>query len=107
MIFHVKNVNEFEKIISENKNVVVDFFADWCGPCQRLGEVIETIDSKNVLDVVFAKINTDEVSELAVAHNVFSIPNVFFYQDGKRIHSFTGALSEDEFVSLAKKHFAL
>ena len=70
--------------------VLVDFYADWCGPCKMLGSVLETMD----LNVV--KVNTDRFQELAQKYGVMSIPTVYIYKDGIEQTKFIGFKSKEE-----------
>lgn len=76
MIKHLENANEFEKEIQGEK-VLVDFYAEWCGPCQMLAPLLEQLDIKVV------KIDTDELPELARQFRVMSIPTLLLVKDGK------------------------
>ncbi len=70
--------------------VLVDFYADWCGPCKMLGTVLETMD----LNVI--KVNTDKFPELAQKYGVMSIPTVYIYKDGVEQSKFIGFKSKEE-----------
>lgn len=69
---------------------LVDFYADWCGPCKMLGSVLETMD----LNII--KVNTDKFPELAQKYGVMSIPTVYIYKDGVEKHKFIGFKSKEE-----------
>lgn len=74
----------FDTIIAENKNVIVDFYADWCGPCKKMSTVIDQLAAKYPA-VVFLKINIDNNPDLAEKFNIRSIPTVLYYKDNKQI----------------------
>lgn len=80
MIVHLENANDFEKEV-QGDLVIVDFYADWCGPCQMLAPVLEQFDKE--LPVKIVKINTDFVPEIARMFRVMSIPTLLLFKDGK------------------------
>ena len=80
MIKHLENANEFEKEV-QGEVVIVDFYADWCGPCQMLAPVLEDLDKEENLKIV--KINVDNIPELARQFRVMSIPTLLLFKDGK------------------------
>lgn len=80
MIVHLENANDFEKEV-QGDLVIVDFYADWCGPCQMLAPVLEQLDKE--LPVKIIKINTDFVPEVARMFRVMSIPTLLLFKDGK------------------------
>ena len=80
MIKHLSNSNEFEKELQEPV-VLVDFYADWCGPCQMLAPVLEQLDKEASLKIV--KINVDEIPDLARQFRIMSIPTLMLFKDGK------------------------
>ena len=80
MIKHLENANEFEKEV-QGELVIVDFYADWCGPCQMLAPVLEDLDKEANLKIV--KINVDDIPELARQFRVMSIPTLLLFKDGK------------------------
>ena len=76
MIKHLENVTDFEKEV-QGDVVLVDFFAEWCGPCQMLAPLLEQLDVKVV------KIDVDELPDLARQFRVMSIPTLMLFKDGK------------------------
>lgn len=76
MIKHISNENEFYELVKEGKPIV-DFYADWCGPCKMLLPIIDEIDFTDVI-----KVNVDEYPEIAKRFGVMSIPTLVFFANG-------------------------
>lgn len=74
--------NNFNEIINSNKYVVVDFFANWCGPCKMLSPVIEEL-SNEMNDIIFLKVNVDDNNEVAGQYQIMSIPAILIFKEGK------------------------
>jgi len=83
---------DFDQTVS-NGAVLVDFFADWCGPCRMLAPVLEKLSEENS-DVSICKVNVDEQPELAQRFGVMSIPTMLFFKDGRLIDKAVGALGK-------------
>jgi len=94
-LVNVNDGKEFNSLIKEGK-VVVDFYADWCGPCKFLSPIIEKLAGDYDGTVKFAKVDVDGQQELAQRFQVMSIPTVIFFKDGQQVERFSGALPEDE-----------
>lgn len=98
----VINKNEFKNLVIENEGLkLVDFYADWCGPCRMLGPVLEDL-SQDINDVEFFKINVDNDGELAQAYQVSSIPTLILFKDGKLVDKKIGFLPKDALVEWIK-----
>lgn len=89
MIKYLEN-EKIEDIVATGK-WLVDFYADWCGPCKMMGSVLENMNDINVL-----KINTDTHQELAVSFGVMSIPTLVFFKDGIEVRKEIGFKPEEE-----------
>ena len=85
------NSDNFEAVVTDNPMVVVDFWAPWCGPCRGFAPVFEKASDAHV-DVVFAKVNTDEQQELAGAFNIRSIPTLMVFRERVVLFQEPGAL---------------
>jgi thioredoxin 1 len=84
--------NAFEQeIASRQGRVVVDFYADWCGPCHQVVPVLEELNSKLDGTVRFVKVDIDESPDIARAYGIFSIPTIILFEDGKAKSRVTGA----------------
>ncbi len=84
------NKSNFEEIKNSQKPVLLDFYADWCGPCRMVGPIVDEI-AKERDDIVVGKINVDEEEELAGKFGVFSIPTLVVMKDGKVVAQEAGA----------------
>ena len=84
--------------------MMVDFWADWCGPCQMLGPVIESLAEKYEGKAVVGKVNTDEEGELAMRYTVMNIPTVIFFKDGKEIDRKVGVMPPDAFIQVLEQN---
>ena len=81
----------FEQTVLDNDTVFVDFWADWCGPCQRFAPVYEDVSQQHD-SVVFAKVDTEAEQALAAAVNITSIPTLMAFRDGILVFRQAGAL---------------
>lgn len=98
---HIESVEEFNEIIKHDK-VLVDFYAEWCGPCQMLAPVLEKM-SKEYEDIEFVKVNTDDFFELAKEYKIMSIPALKVFEKGKITKEAVGLLSKSELLELLDK----
>ncbi len=98
------NKETFDKTLAEGKLVMVDFWAEWCGPCQMLGPVIESLAEKYEGRAVIGKVNTDEEPDLAMSFQISGIPTVIFFKDGKEIDRLVGVMPPDAFIQVLEQN---
>ncbi len=97
------NQENFQKDVLDKKGLVlVDFYADWCGPCRMTGPIIEEL-ANELKDIFFVKVNVDENSQLASNYQVFSIPTFIIFKDGQPVHQFVGAMGKEGFLAEIEK----
>lgn len=82
--------SNFEEIKNSEKRVLIDFYADWCGPCKMIAPLIEEIAEENPQYVV-GKVNVDDCPELAIEFGVSTIPNLVVLENGKVLNQIAGA----------------
>src|SRR5882762_6254080 len=92
----------FEKVITSNPTVIVDYWAPWCGPCKGFAPVFERVAEANP-DAQFLKINTDEEQELGSAFQIRSIPTLMIFRDKVLLFAQPGALPQAALEELVKK----
>lgn len=93
MLF-VNNDNFKQEVLESTQLVVVDFYADWCGPCQMLKPILEEISEERE-DVKIVKVNVDDARELSEKFGIFSIPTVLFFKNGDLVDKFVGYQNKD------------
>ena len=99
MEYKFTNENFEEEVVKSDIPVLVDFYADWCGPCKMMGPVVEKLAEEYDGKVKVGKVNVDEQEDLAARFNVMSIPFFAFIKDGKMVDSSLGATSKDALVA--------
>ncbi|MCS5480014.1 thioredoxin [Corynebacterium sp. YIM 101645] len=89
-VIEVTQENFREIVVESDKPVIVDFWAEWCGPCKKLGPIIEEVAEELGEQVTVAKVNVDEQRTLGAMFQIMSIPAVLFFKDGEKVDEFVG-----------------
>lgn len=90
----------FDEIINTEKPVLVDFYADWCGPCQMLGPILKEVKDTLGNRISIIKINVDNNQEAANHYRVKGVPTMMLFQNGKQLWRQSGVLSKIEIVNI-------
>lgn len=102
----IKNIEEYNLTINQDKPVLLDFYADWCGPCQVLLPVVEKLAAKYEGDVIIKKVNVDQNPALAQQFKVRSIPALFIIKDKEIQERLVGLQSEHRLDKLLQEQLA-
>ncbi len=94
------NSENFEnEVLNSNEPILVDFYADWCGPCKMMAPVIEELANDLQGKAKVGKINIDENEQLAEKYNVINIPTIVIFKDGKEAKRFIGVRDKSELLN--------
>ncbi|MDP4152686.1 MAG: thioredoxin [Bacillota bacterium] len=90
-------MDELDKeVFNNNKPVVVDFYADWCGPCKMIAPILENIATNRETEVDVVKINVDNFGEIAMKYGIMSIPTLMYFKSGEPKQKTVGYIPENE-----------
>lgn len=96
------NINNFQSTIDENKIVIMDFWAEWCGPCKAFAPIFSEASTKHT-DIFFAKIDTDAEVKLSTELEITSIPTLIIYREGVMVYRKAGAVPMNVLNDIIKK----
>jgi len=97
-VLKITNENFNEEVLESNKTTIVDFYADWCGPCKMMSPVIDKIAEEND-NIKVGKLNVDEAQDIAMKYNVMSIPTIIIFKNGIESKRFVGVTSKSEILN--------
>lgn len=99
------NDSNFEaEVVSSNQLSVVDFWAEWCGPCRAIGPVIEELSKEYEGKVNVGKVNVDNNPQVSMNYGITSIPAILFFKDGQIVDKLVGAQPKHNFVKKIESH---
>ena len=97
----VTSANFEEEVLNSDKTVLIDFYADWCGPCKAYSPILEAFAAENE-DIKVVKINVDDSEDLAIKYNAMSIPTTVVIKNGKEVNRAIGIISKSNLAELVK-----
>lgn len=106
MAFEFTDGNFQEKALSSGQVVVVDFWAQWCGPCRAIAPIIEELADDYAGSALVGKVDVDANQELAMQYGIRSIPTIVILKDGKEVERHLGAITKPALQSKIDKHMA-
>ena len=95
---------QFDDVVAGNDVVLTDFYADWCGPCQMLEPIVETLAAET--DAAVAKVDVDANQQLAAAYGVRGVPTLVLFADGEQVEEVVGLRGEEELRALVESYAA-
>ena len=105
MTTSVNNETFANEVLEQTKLVLVDFWAEWCGPCKQIAPTLEELAEKYSENLAVCKVDVDANRELALQYNVRSIPSLMIFKNGEMVDSLIGAVSLEELEELVTRNF--
>ena len=96
--------SNFNTIINSKTPVLIDFFADWCGPCKMLAPILKQVKDDLGEDIKIIKIDVDENQLLAAKYQVRGVPTMLLFKSGKQVWRQSGVLQKDQIISVVKQY---
>ena len=90
-----------EEVLKNKETIIVDFYADWCGPCRAMGPILEEVAESEKIRL--GKINIDEEDKLAERFNIMSIPTIMVYKNGEPVKTYVGVTPKETIIEDLKK----
>ena len=100
-VLKITSKNFQDEVLNSDKITIVDFYADWCGPCKMMAPIIDKIAEENN-DIKVGKLNVDEAGDIAGQFNIMSIPTIVVFKNGKEFKRFVGVTSKDNIINAIK-----
>lgn len=100
-VLEITSENFEKEVLESDKKVLIDFYADWCGPCKMLSPIIEEVSGEEA-NVKFVKLNIDQAEDIAIDYQVMSIPTLVVMENGKEVNRSVGLIDKDQVKDLIK-----
>ena len=100
-VMKVTSSNFEEEVLNSDKTVLIDFYADWCGPCKMFSPIVESVAEENE-DIKVVKIDVDNAQDLAIKYKVMSIPTIVVIKNGQEVNRNVGVVSKSQILEMVK-----
>ncbi|MBQ7126892.1 thioredoxin [bacterium] len=104
MVLEINASNFDNEVINNIGTTVVDFYADWCGPCRKMGPILEEVESEMMSKVKFVKINTDNNLEVAKKYQISGLPTLMVFKNGEPAERLVGLMPKSSIITNIEKH---
>lgn len=102
-ILKLTDENFKEEVLNSNKTVLVDFYADWCGPCKMMSPIIDEIAKEIGDKIKVGKVNVDDNQELAIKYSIMSIPTIVIIKNGEVVKTILGVRPKEEILKVLEQ----
>ena len=99
-VIKLNNMNFKNEVLESDKVVLVDFYADWCGPCKMMSPIVDEIANDLGDKIKVCKLNVDDAQDIAFEYNVMSIPTLIIFKNGQVINTIVGLREKEEIVNV-------
>lgn len=104
MVTEINTSNFDSEVVNFDGITVVDFFADWCGPCRKMGPILEEVEQEMASNIKFTKINTDKNIDIAKKYQISGLPTLMVFKNGTPAERMVGLMPKSSIITNIEKH---